>query len=93
MTTQRATGDNFELGTLVSGMQRLAGDQQDARRLLVTQRSTVPDSCQNEQAAAVLGCPGRGCPRLWIAASADVVRRAGGRASGGMDSRALAAPA
>lgn len=53
MTTQRTTGDSFELGTLVSGMHRLAGDQQDARRVLITQRSTVPDSCQNEQAAAV----------------------------------------
>jgi hypothetical protein len=33
MTTQRTTGDSFELGTLVSGMHRLAGDQQDARRV------------------------------------------------------------
>jgi hypothetical protein len=53
MTTQRTTGDSFELGTLVSGRTGSLETSKTHVALLITQRSTVPDSCQNEQAAAV----------------------------------------
>jgi hypothetical protein len=41
--TRRATGDSSRLGALVSGTQRLSGDQQDARRFAHNPATTVRD--------------------------------------------------